>query len=166
MEFTWERPFNKNVMKLLMTPAEVVGMVFGEGIPPDIIGDSTVMAAQLRYMKPVLGDSFYKALEEGRYTAFVGEWVKPALALFVKYMVLPAVAFHTGELGVVQFGGDHFHAAEAKDIAGLRRVVRSQAETALYAVVLHIESSPDTYPEYDSDENIKRRISVSGGIVM
>lgn len=156
----------ENSMKLLMTTAEIARTAFGGNIAADAIGDSAVIAAQLRYLKPVLGNSFYKAVEEGKYERFVEEWIKPALALFVKYMVLPSVAFRIAELGVVRFEGDFFHAASSEDISRLRRVAKSDARTALAAAVEHVESSPASYPEYDVRRNIRRRISVEGGIVM
>lgn len=149
-----------------MTPAEVAGRAFGGNVSPDAVGESAVVAAQLRYIKPVLGSSLYTALEKGAHAPLVEEWIKPALALFVKYMVLPSVAFRTGELGVVKFAGDYFHAADANDVASLRRIARSEAETALSAAVAHIEASAADYPEYDSRESVANRLCVIGGIVL
>lgn len=149
-----------------MTTAEVADAAFGGNIAPGIIGESAVIAAQLRYIKPVLGSSFYESVEGGKYPEFVREWIKPALALFVKYMVLPSVALRTAELGVVQFSGDGFRAASADDTARLRRVVKSEACTALSAAMDHVESSAGLYPEYDSRQNVRRRVRIDGGMVV
>ena len=76
---------NECDMELLMTPAEVVEAAFGGGdvIDAAIVTESAVLAAQRRYLRPVFGVSFYGALEQGRYGAFLAEYVRPALALFV-----------------------------------------------------------------------------------
>ena len=94
---------NECDMELLMTPAEVVEAAFGGGdvIDAAIVTESAVLAAQRRYLRPVFGVSFYGALEQGRYGAFLAEYVRPALALFVKYLVLPDAAVRLGRLGIV-----------------------------------------------------------------
>ena len=99
---------NECDMELLMTPAEVVEAAFGGGdvIDAAIVTESAVLAAQRRYLRPVFGVSFYGALEQGRYGAFLAEYVRPALALFVKYLVLPDAAVRLGRLGIVRFGGE------------------------------------------------------------
>ena len=82
---------NECDMELLMTPAEVVEAAFGGGdvIDAAIVTESAVLTAQRRYLRPVFGVSFYGALEQGRYGAFLAEYVRPALALFVKYTCCP-----------------------------------------------------------------------------
>ena len=94
---------NECDMELLMTPAEVVEAAFGGGdvIDAAIVTESAVLAAQRRYLRPVFGVSFYGALEQGRYGAFLAEYVRPALALFVKYLVLPDAAGSAGSASCV-----------------------------------------------------------------
>lgn len=159
---------NECDMELLMTPAEVVAAAFGGGdvIDAAIVTENAVLAAQRRYLRPVFGVSFYGALEQGRYGAFLAEYVRPALALFVKYLVLPDAAVRPGRLGIVRFGGEYFEPADGAALKLLRERVRAEAETSLAAAVERLEAAPAEFPEYDSRENIRRRLSVAGGVVL
>ena len=91
-----------------------------------IVTESAVLAAQRRYLRPVFGVSFYGALEQGRYGAFLAEYVRPALALFVKYLVLPDAAVRLGRLGIVRFGGEYFEPTD-----GAARPAREYKTAAL-----------------------------------
>lgn len=155
-------------MKLLMSPAEVEAAAFGDmgGQNGALVSESAVYAAQCKFIKPVLGPKMSAALEEGSYAEFAEEYVKPALAMFVKYAVLPSVAARAGALGVVNFSGECFDAADNEAVRRLRDAVRSDAEALLAAAVGHIEASSGEYPEYDPRENIKNRVSIGGGIVL
>lgn len=159
---------NECDMELLMTPAEVVEAAFGGGdvIDAAIVTESAVLAAQRRYLRPVFGVSFYGALEQGRYGAFLAEYVRPALALFVKYLVLPDAAVRLGRLGIVRFGGEYFEPTDGAALKLLRERIRAEAETSLTAAVERLEADPAEFPEYDPRENIKRRLSVAGGVVL
>ena len=150
---------NECDMELLMTPAEVVEAAFGGGdvIDAAIVTESAVLTAQRRYLRPVFGVSFYGALEQGRYGAFLAEYVRPALALFVKYLVLPDAAVRLGRLG---------EPTDGAALKLLRERVRAEAETSLTAAVERLEAAPAEFPEYDPRENIKRRLSVAGGVVL
>ena len=154
---------NECDMELLMTPAEVVEAAFGGGdvIDAAIVTESAVLTAQRRYLRPVFGVSFYGALEQGRYGAFLAEYVRPALALFVKYLVLPDAAVRLGRLG-----GEYFGPTDGAALKLLRERIRAEAETSLTAAVERLEAAPAEFPEYDPRENIKRRLSVAGGVVL
>ena len=151
---------NECDMELLMTPAEVVEAAFGGGdvIDAAIVTESAVLTAQRRYLRPVFGVSFYGA--------FLAEYVRPALALFVKYLVLPDAAVRLGRLGIVRFGGEYFEPTDGAALKLLRERVRAEAETSLTAAVERLEAAPAEFPEYDPRENIKRRLSVAGGVVL
>lgn len=151
-------------MKLLMSPAEAAAAAFGDaGVT---VGESAVYAAQCKYIEPVLGTELCAALSEGRHAELLGEYVKPALAMFVKYAMIPSLAARTGALGVVSFSGVCFDAAESDAVGRLRSAVRSDAEALLDAAVRRIEGSADEYPEYDPRGNVRHRVAIRGGIVL
>lgn len=155
-------------MELLMTPEEAVRAAFGstDAVAAGLVTESLLLAAQRRYLRPVLGGAFCDALAAGKYDTFLDSCVKPVLALFVKYLVLPDAAVRTGRLGIVKFGGDSFEPADDATLARLRRRVRADAETLLAAAVELLEAAPAEYPEYDCRGNVKHRVSVDGGIVL
>lgn len=153
-------------MKVLMTPEEASLMAFGGKVAAARITEADIAATQRRYIEPVLGASLWGAIESGKYAPLVEEWIKPALALFLKYMLLPAVSVRVGELGVVRFEGESFAPASADDVARMRRAVREAAGAALDAAVDYVEASAGAFPEYDPRENVRKRISLAGGVVM
>lgn len=155
-------------MKLLITPAEIAEMAFGgvENVASGALGEGTIASAQNRYVKPVLGAGLYAALEQGRYPELLDEWIKPALAQFVKFTVLPSLSAQIGTLGVVMYEGVGFTPADKEAVKLLLRRVRTDAESLLAAAVDHIESVPAKYPEYVENENVKNRVSMIGGVML
>lgn len=155
-------------MKILITPAEVAVKAFGgeENISVELITETAILAAQKRYILPVLGKPLWAALERGEYSELLSDWVKPALALYVKYSVLPAVAAQTGALGVVRYSGEGFVPADDKSFQRMLRGVRIEADALLDATAEFIESALVFFPEYNSTENIRNNISIIGGVVL
>lgn len=99
-------------MKTMMTVAEVVQTAFGDAeLPEGVLSEQDVRSAQLRHLAPALGRAMYGAVLEGRYAELADEWLKPALALFVKAAVLPSLMQRVGAAGVVRYGGETFEAA-------------------------------------------------------
>lgn len=154
-------------MKLMITPSEVAVLAFGgeHMLPAGILDDTAIVSAQQKFLAPVLG-TLWGALDADRHTVLINDYLKPALAQWVRFLILPAVSAQTGAAGVVQYGGQLFTAAEDKALARLLRRVRGNAEALTGALVEHIESRPDDYPEYDPAENIRNRVSIDGGIVL
>lgn len=155
-------------MDLLMTPAEAFEAAFGNdsGMEPSVIDRTTVYAAQLRYVEPVLGRAVCEAIAGGEHGDLLEEYVKPALAAFVKYAVMPAAVTRIGALGAVRFGGGSFEPADDKAVERLRASVRTEADTLLEAAVRRMEAAPEEYPEYDPALNVRRRVSIAGGVVL
>lgn len=154
-------------MKLFITPAEVAAMAFGgegRGIEAHM-DDAVIASAQRKFLKPVLGE-LYVALEAGRYGALLSDYVKPALAQWVRYLVLPSLSAQAGAAGVVQYGGSGFDAAGDKSLARLLRRTRGNAGTLTLDMVEHIEANGDDYPEYRAQDNVLNRIGISGGLVL
>ena len=71
-----------------------------------------------------------------------------------------------GRLGIVRFGGEYFGPTDGAALKLLRERIRAEAETSLTAAVERLEAAPAEFPEYDPRENIKRRLSVAGGVVL
>jgi hypothetical protein len=156
-------------MKTLITPAQVARTAFtgpdlitGEAVP-----EATILAAEQKYVRPVLGPALCDALLRGDHPDFLADYILPPLALYVKALMLPALAVQAGAAGVVEVNSKNLaRAGGAKLRASVRRL-RSDALALMRRAADHLESaSPGTYPYYDPAANVLNRCSMEGGIVL
>lgn len=153
-------------MNILITPAEVAALAFGS--PPATdghISESSIISAQHKFIKPVL-NGLYDKLLQGEYAALLDEYIKPALAHYVRFLVLPAIATQVGTIGVIQGRGPGFMAADAQTVRRLRRRARADANALMRRAVEHVESLRSDYPEYDPAKNVLNRVSISSDIIL
>lgn len=154
-------------MNLLITAEEAIRLAFPSNGPIDaaLITESKIRAAQSKYIRPAFPAEFYERLCEGAYDEFSEQYVRPALAHFVRYTVLPDMAVQVGNLGV--FTSDPRYAAAATDRQ--REMLRAQAlddgQTLLAEAVAELERNRKLYPEYRPQRNDAGRVTVAGGIV-
>jgi hypothetical protein len=155
-------------MKTLITSAQVAAEAFRapDFIQPYAVAEATILAAQRRHIRPVLGEKLYAALCGGGHATFLEEYVRPPLALYVKLSMLPSLAVQVGGAGVVELHSTNLaRAGEARTRAAARRL-RSEAGALMRRAVEHVEASPALFPEYDPAENILNRCSMAGGVVL
>lgn len=154
-------------MELLITPAQVAQTAFRapDLIDPEAIPESTILAAQQKFIRPVFG-GLYTAMCAGRYAAFAEEYILPALALYVKMLMLPSLAVQAGRAGLVELDTQNLaRAGEAKIRQAVRRL-RSDASALIGRAVEQVENNPAQFPEYDPRDNIRRRCSTAGQVVL
>lgn len=156
-------------MKILVSPSEVVALAFGS---PNTLGESaipphSILASQQSFLLPALGEELYDSLtaeeEDGSRGAFVEEYLKQPLALYVAARLLPTLAVRVGEVGVVRLAGESF---EVVNEATLRKVVarlRAEADTLLARATTFLANNLDLFPDYNP-LSLTRRII--GGVVM
>ena len=98
--------------KLLITPEQVVELAFGCGCDKHLvvadIGEATIVAAESKFVVPVFGADMVEQMRSGSYAELVDCYLRPALALYVKYLVLPTLAVKVGAAGVVSYTGEGF----------------------------------------------------------
>lgn len=155
-------------MENLISPEEVASMAFAplDHITTDDINPLTIACAQERFIVPILGEAMIEALLRGDYADLADKWVCPALALYTRALMMPALALRTSAAGVVKSGNQYLDAATENELRSLRRSTLAQATTLLRKAVARIESAPDHYPEYDPRMNIWRRCRIDGGVVV
>jgi hypothetical protein len=156
-------------METLITPAQVARMAFTgpDFITEEAVPAATILAAEQKFVRPVLGGSFCAALLRGAYPEFLTDYLQPALALYVKMLMLPSLAVQTGSAGIVEVNSRNLaRAGEGKLRAAVLRV-RRDALALMRRAVEYLESSPaGTWPEYDPAANVLNRCSMDGGIVL
>ncbi|MDR2935864.1 MAG: hypothetical protein LBU80_00765 [Rikenellaceae bacterium] len=153
-------------MNLLISAREVIAIAFGpeDQIDDRVVNDFKIEAAQAKFIAPALG-GLYFVCREVRYHDFLQHFVKPALAYFVKYGILPDLQLKAGNAGIVHNHTAQSASASDRQAVMLRREALNVGNTLLRKAIEHIEASPETFPEYDSDKRLHRRI-FSGGIIL
>ncbi|MFR3488725.1 MAG: hypothetical protein ACLTTP_05290 [Alistipes ihumii] len=141
---------------LLISSAEALSLAFtpAEFQREELIPAVTIETAQLRYLKPAFGP-LYDCLNEPRYEAFVERYVKPALACYVRALVIDARAA-VGPSGIVQARTQYTEAAPPRRPA-LRRQALRDAETLLEEAINSSNGIRKTFP-VRSDLGIRRRV--------
>ncbi len=156
-------------MELLITPAQVAATAFRapDFISEEAVPEATILVAQQKFIRPVLGDALFDALCRGTHPELLSGYITPPLALYVKMLMLPRMAVQTGGAGIVEANPKHHaRASDVKLHAAIRRL-RADALALMRRAVLHIESAtPGTYPGYDPTRNILNRCSTDGGVVL
>ncbi len=157
-----------NAMENLISPEQVASQAFAplDHIAAEDVNPLTIACAQERFVVPVLGAAMVEALINGAYSELTDKWVGPALALYTRALMMPALALRTSAAGVVKGSNRYLDAATENELRSLRRTTLAQATTLLRKAVARIESSPDRYPEYDARMNIWRRCRIDGGVVV
>ena len=154
-------------MKPLVTPPEVLDTAFSpyEQADSRILNDSRIEAIQLKFLAPVFG-KLYPALCEGRHPEFTETYVKPALAYFVKYALIPELTARTANIGVLRNIPPNGKPATAEEIALLRRETRNTARSLLNKALGYLQENRASFPEYVPDEHPRSRRSIQGGIIL
>lgn len=152
-------------MALLITPAEVLETAFPatKQLRDDLIRPTMIEVAQLQYLQPVFG-ALFDALEE--YSDFVSTYIKPPLAYYVRCMVIDELTASVGTLGILQGKSDFGSPASIRLQERLRRQARTTAERLLDRAVGIVEANPESFPEYDSEQNLRHCLLLKGGFIL
>ena len=154
-------------MKTIISPAEAVSTAWagGEYVSPQAVSEADVAAAEHRHIVPVTGRALAEALADGRYDELRRDYVLPALAMYVRILVQPAMDVRTGQAGSVVQRGTCAEAASAEARAASMASLRRRAGRLLRRLSDRLDAAAEEYPEYDPRQNILKRCSTDGGIV-
>jgi hypothetical protein len=154
-------------MNVLISPATVVSLAFRapDFIEAESVSEAVILAAEQKFIRPVLGGALCDRLREGAYPLLLEEYVALPMALYVKALMLPQLAVQAGAAGVVEAHGTHLARAGEGKLRGAVRRLRAEALVLVKRAVEYIEAAGG-YIEYDPHENILNRCSVEGGIVV
>ncbi len=150
----------------LITSQEVVETAFPEPhkIDPALILSQKIEAVQEKFIRPALG-VYYDKLAEEPFREFADSYVKPALAFFVKYSILPDLAVSIGMLGLMSNRSDNSQPASESRIRQLRLQTWSDAWVLLSRAIGYMCENRERFPDYDA-ESIARCRNMIGGIVL
>lgn len=155
------------MQNLLITPNEVVELAFTpyDQIDPAVLTDTRIEAAQLKFLRSPL-KKMYAALVAGLYPEFCTEFIKPALAYFVKYHIFRHLSVRIGNDGIIRLHMPDAVPADSPEIDRLRQESRETANILLNKAFHHLRNNATDFPEFDTQENHCRWPRINSGIVL
>lgn len=154
-------------MNTLITPLEAHRHAFGSGeiLPPDAVTESDIMAAEERYLRPLIGAALHNRLLEGGYEEFRRNYLTTCLALFTRVVVQARLDTRTTSLGTLSPKTEHGTATDLCSRRRLRQSLRNEAHTLLRRALRYLDEHREAFPEYDNTTNLFNRCSIDGGFV-
>jgi hypothetical protein len=154
-------------MKCLVEAKEVLILAFSQydHIDEQAILETKIRAAEDKFIRPVL-NGVYFAMLAGKYINFCNEFIKPALAYFVKYSIIPDLSVKIGNSGAQTVYTQFSDAATDKQREILRTQALDDGNQHLNIAVRYIEDHIKDFPEYQKNKNEQKRTSILGGIIL
>ncbi|MDR1347753.1 MAG: hypothetical protein LBJ63_04885 [Prevotellaceae bacterium] len=154
-------------MKCLIEANEVLELAFTQydHIDDEAILETKIRAAEDKFIRPVL-NGVYFAMLEGRHAVFCNEFIKPALAYFVKYSVIPDLSVKIGNNGAQTAYTQFSDAATDKQREILRAQALDDGNQHLNIAVRYVEEHIRDFPEYKKIKNEQKHTSILGGIIL
>ncbi len=152
----------------LITATEVVSKAMSNAnMDTNIIDDNIVLVTELTHLKPHLGDFFWGELRKKFHkrdasplpntdeVTLVDNYIKPCLALYVKYEVLNDMQYNTTSSGIVTNDDDFSDPVDAFELSVLKEDTFRKAEILRKDMMEWLDDVDNigVYPEYESSEN-------------
>ncbi len=130
------------MIKILIEPQRVLDIAFADAeyIPPQFVTPSVILTAQQRYLRPVIGEALIKALSEGEYVTLYEDYVAPALAEHVRFLL-------------------------STPLDPQRRMIQRRAKSMMRRLSEHLDENAAEYAEYNKSRNILKKCTIHGGII-
>lgn len=147
-------------MNILTNAKELFALAFGkeEAYNVAVITENDILVAESRHVCPVLGEALVAALARGEYEALRSDYVVPAVAAWVRYIVEPHLAERCS----------HCSATSSKDeeLLGLRLAhLRRHAQSLTRRLSDVLNRNEASYAEHNPEVNPLNHCSIDGGIV-
>lgn len=154
-------------MKTIITPSQAVKLAFADGmyVGAGSITLTDIAAAEQRYIVPVVGRALYERLLEGAYADFSTAYIAPATALCTRLMLQSRLDVRTGQCGTSVLKSSDFQPAGDSSLRRLRQSLRTHSRELLRRISEHLTAHPETFPEYDPQNDITQHCTTDGGLV-
>lgn len=159
----------------LITSREVVELSFVEekNFLDTKIKGSLIFAAQEKYILPILGEGLYSELQvqirdsslTTLMTLLLNDFVKPTLAYYVKYLAAPSLSRPIKNTGIQQFTGQGHQASKYQDVQSIQKTSLRIGDALAMAMTRYIEKNKADFKLYVSENNVKNRVGIGGGII-
>lgn len=154
-------------MTILITCQEVVDLAFSEldQMTQDAIKETKIVAAQEKWIRPFFGE-MYNSFFESKYTEFINEFIKPALAYYVRYSMLPDISVQIGNNGLQNTYTEHTHSSSDKQREVLRMQALDDANSLVKIAIRYVEDNHALFPEYKPSVNENNKQKLKYGLVL
>lgn len=154
----------------LITAQEVATIAFTEkNFLPAKISDSHIQVAQEGFIRPAIGSEFFDYLTSttpaGVYETLNDTYIKPALAWYVRYIILPELMVRATNTGVQLIGAQGTTDASDKQAGILREQAKANADILAGLAIRYLNTNSELFPYYNSGETKDNYSRVMGGIV-
>lgn len=158
----------------LITQDRVAELSFsnGETFEDGLIKDAIIEAAQLRWIKPMLGDDLWDLLESeyGNFSTVnqtLVDKLETPLAFFIKYEIIPDMSINQTSAGLQVLNTEFSTSATDSQRGQIRAQALLHAEALLEEVTRWIEKDANIsdYPDYLIAGNVNNNVSRKGGIL-
>ena len=154
-------------MKCIITPKQVLEEAFSqtEYLPESIVSESDIMAAQERYILPIVGAKLTSLLETGSYQELAFYYIAPPLALATRLLIQPTISLRMGAGGLTAPRGEAIEQPDQDAVKALQKSLKIRMRQLLKRLSNYLNDNADKYPEYNPEYNVLNRCSIDGGLV-
>lgn len=151
-------------MANLITAQEVVELAFAENsnMREESISDTSIRIAEIKYIKPVFGNMY--AMLGTAYADFTNQYIKPALAYFVKCEIVSSIAIDMSNSGIAVANPQYQSAASDKQRQRLYDSEMSKAKVLLDDALAYISSHREEFPDFEGQT--PKRHYRNGGLIL
>lgn len=152
----------------LITPQEVVNLAFNsvEQVDTGLVRESTIIAAQQKFILPALGQTLYTKVEQGAYQGLCMDKIKMPLALYVRMLCVPVLVAQMGVTGIMQHRGANFSTANTSQVNALMRALRVEADTLMQQILEYVGEHTDAFPDYNAHESVFNKVVILGNLII
>ena len=135
-------------MANLITAQEVIELAFAENsnMREESISDTSIRIAEIKYIKPVFGNMY--SMLGTTYATFTNEYLKPALAYFVKCEIVSSIAIDMSNSGIAVANPQYQSAASDKQRQRLYDSEMSKAKVLLDDALAYISAHAEEFPDF------------------
>ena len=135
-------------MANLITAQEVIELAFAENsnMREESISDTSIRIAEIKYIKPVFGNMY--SMLGTTYADFTKEYIKPALAYFVKCEIVSCIAIDMSNAGIAVANPQYQSAASDKQRQRLYDSEMGKAKVLLDDALDYIRANAEMFPDF------------------
>ena len=165
-------------MSKLITPEEIIEIaIIDKDFSPKKIKPSNILVAEENYIRPVLTRALYDRINEeiddeeisDNVEYLLKTFIKPALAYFVVYEIIPEVFLQITNKGGQKPITEHSGTTSKDEREVLRATTLNTGNSFMQMFTNYMErdkeEKKENFPEYERFGNVKNRVKNRGGII-
>lgn len=160
----------------LITPQRVIELAFTNSETNEIglVKDAIIEAAQLRWIKPMLGDDLWDLLVSQYPSSYTSvnqslvDRLETPLAFFVKYELVPDMSINTTAAGLQVLNTEYSSAATDRQRGEIQDQALQHAKALLREVTrwIELDANIGNFPDYYIADNSTNAVTTKGGIIL